>query len=50
MDCPDLQMNMHYVSLGKSQLRERVEKLNTIHLLPSSTPGILLEGNTLTLF
>jgi len=30
----DLQMTMHYVSLGKSHIRDQVEKLNAIHLLP----------------
>jgi integrase len=30
----DLQMTMHYVSLGKSHIREQVEKLNSIQLLP----------------
>jgi len=28
----DLQMTMHYVSLGKSHIREQVEKLNGIHV------------------
>jgi hypothetical protein len=28
----DLQMTMHYVSLGKSHIREQVEKLNTIRI------------------
>jgi len=31
----DLQMTMHYVSLGKSHIREQMEKLNAIRLLPS---------------
>jgi hypothetical protein len=35
-----LQMTMHYVSLGKSHIREQAEKLNSIHRLPSSAPGI----------
>jgi len=30
----DLQMTTHYVSLGKSHIRDQVEKLNTIPLLP----------------
>ncbi|MGZ8440690.1 MAG: hypothetical protein ACXWXD_07900 [Candidatus Deferrimicrobiaceae bacterium] len=30
-------MTMHYVSLGKSHIREQVEKLNAIRLLPSSS-------------
>jgi integrase len=34
----DLQMTMHYVSLGKSHIREQVEKLNSIQLLPSLAP------------
>jgi integrase len=34
----DLQMTMHYVSLGKSHIREQVEKLNAIQLLPQSAP------------
>ena len=29
----DLQMTMHYVSIGKSHIREQVEKLNRIPLL-----------------
>jgi len=28
----DLQMTMHYVSLGKSHIREQVERLNAIKL------------------
>jgi integrase len=36
----DPQMTMHYVSLGKSHIREQVEKLNAIHLLPSSDPRL----------
>jgi integrase len=36
----DIKTTMIYVSLGKSHIREQVEKLNGIHLLPSSTPGI----------
>ena len=28
-------MTMHYVSLGKSHIREQMEKLNAIRLLPS---------------
>ena len=36
----DIKTTMIYVSLGKSHIREQVEKLNSIHLLPSSAPGI----------
>ena len=36
----DIKTTMIYVSLGKSPIREQVEKLNSIHLLPSSAPGI----------
>jgi hypothetical protein len=36
----DLQMTMHYVSLGKSHIREQVEKLNTIQLLPPAARGM----------
>jgi integrase len=36
----DPQMTMHYVSLGKSHIREQVEKLNAILLLPSSDPRL----------
>jgi hypothetical protein len=33
----DLQMTMHYVSLGKSHIREQVEKLNGIQIqIPSA--------------
>ena len=32
----DLQMTMHYVSLGKSHIREQVEKLNSISI-PKNT-------------
>lgn len=31
----DLQMTMHYVSLGKSHIREQVEKLNAIRVPPN---------------
>lgn len=37
---------MRYVPIGKSQLRERAEKFDSIHLLPSSAP----EGNYLSFF
>jgi hypothetical protein len=36
----DPQMTMHYVSLGKSHIREQVERLNAIQLLPSSDPRL----------
>lgn len=35
----DLQMTMHYVSLGKSHIREQVEKLNGIHV-PQASAGM----------
>jgi integrase len=35
----DLQMTMHYVSLGKSHIRDQVEKLNAIQL-PSAEMAI----------
>jgi hypothetical protein len=34
----DIKTTMIYVSLGKSHIREQVEKLNAIHLLPSKAP------------
>jgi hypothetical protein len=34
----DPQMTMHYVSLGKSHIREQVEKLNSIKL-PQASKG-----------
>jgi hypothetical protein len=34
----DIKTTMIYVSLGKSHIREQVEKLNAIQLLPSSPP------------
>jgi integrase len=36
----DIKTTMIYVSLGMSNIREQAEKLNSIHLLPSSTPRI----------
>jgi hypothetical protein len=33
----DIKSRMIYVSLGKSHIREQVEKLNAIPLIPSST-------------
>jgi integrase len=33
----DIKTTMIYVSLGKSHIREQVEKLNAIPLVPSST-------------
>ena len=38
----DLQMTMHYVSLGKSHIREQVEKLNTIQLPPPKYVSLIL--------
>jgi hypothetical protein len=34
----DIKTTMIYVSLGKSHIREQVEKLNGIRLLPSASP------------
>jgi hypothetical protein len=34
----DIKTTMIYVSLGKSHIREQVEKLNAIRLLPPSAP------------
>jgi integrase len=34
----DIKMTMIYVSLGRSHIREQVEKLNVIRLLSSSAP------------
>jgi hypothetical protein len=36
----DIKTTMIYVSLGKSHIREQVEKLNAIHLLPPPTKRI----------
>lgn len=34
----DMKTTIIYVSLGKSHIREQVEKLNTIHLFPATAP------------
>jgi hypothetical protein len=34
----DIKTTMIYVSLGKSHIRDQVEKLNVIQLLPSAAP------------
>jgi integrase len=34
----DIKTTMIYVSLGRSHIREQVEKLNVIRLVPSSVP------------
>lgn len=34
----DIKTTMIYVSLGKSHIREQVERLNMIQLLPSAAP------------
>jgi integrase len=36
----DIKTTMIYVSLGKSHIREQVEKLNAIQLLPLAVPGM----------
>jgi integrase len=36
----DIKTTMIYVSLGKSHIREQVEKLNAIQLLPLAAPRI----------
>jgi integrase len=36
----DIKTTMIYVSLGKSHIREQVEKLNAISLISSSTRGL----------
>jgi site-specific recombinase XerD len=36
----DIKTTMIYVSLGKSHIREQVEKLNAIHMLPPPAPGM----------
>lgn len=41
----DIKTTMIYVSLGKSHIRDQVEKLNAIRLLPSPTPVINALGN-----
>jgi len=43
----DIKTTMIYVSLGKSHIREQVEKLNGIHLpfsSPASSPPVLPSG------
>ena len=41
----DIKTTMIYVSLGKSHIRDQVEKLNAIRLLPSPTTEIKALGN-----
>jgi hypothetical protein len=36
----DIKTTMIYVSLGKSHIREQVERLNAIHLLPPASRQI----------